>query len=197
MTLRPRCNRHLARFTSAGAFFGAIAALWVPTSAVARSPGHPALLCRGSTRAHVRIRWPSASELAAVQRLRWGARMPHSIRRWGYLIVPQARGAGLDTYLVAGVMRVESNGDPLAWNLDSDARGFMQVLHAPFEPVTNLRLGVSMLAGFVRSFRTRDLALAAYNAGPGAVHRYHGIPPYSETRRYVPAVLGYQKLVEA
>jgi soluble lytic murein transglycosylase-like protein len=53
-----------------------------------------------------------------------------------------------------------------------------------------------MLKGLISEFGRVDLALAAYNAGPGAVHRYDGIPPYAETQRYVPAVLAYQKRLQ-
>jgi soluble lytic murein transglycosylase-like protein len=111
--------------------------------------------------------------------------MPGRVHRWAYLIVPAARAAGVDPYLVAGVMRVESGGDPLAWNLDSDAHGLMQVLHASFRPAVNIHLAVSMLASLQRQFGARDLVLAGYNAGPGAVQQYGGIPPYTETRDYV------------
>ena len=111
--------------------------------------------------------------------------MPARVRRWAYLIVPDAAAAGIDPYLVAAVMHVESRGDPLAWNLDSDARGLMQVLHASFEPAINVRVGVGMLGALQQRFGRRDLVLAAYNAGPGAVEQYGGLPPYTETRDYV------------
>ena len=148
--------------------------------------------CRGSTRAHVRITWPTIGDLAAAQRAGWGKRVPERIRRWAYLILPAASRAGVDPYLVAGVMRVESNGDPLAWNLDSNARGLMQVLGASFEPALNIERGVSMLGDLQRQFARRDLVLAAYNAGPGSVQAYGGIPPFTETRDYVVMVDYYR-----
>jgi soluble lytic murein transglycosylase-like protein len=82
-------------------------------------------------------------------------------------------------------MRLESDGDPLIWNLDSDARGLMQVVHASFEPSLNIRSGIALLSALQRRFGARDLVLAGYNAGPGAVSQYGGIPPYPETRDYV------------
>ena len=131
------------------------------------------------------ITWPTAADLAINRRLHWGAHVPARVRRWAYLIVPDAAAAGVDSYLVAAVMQIESLGDPLAWNLDSDARGLMQVLHASFEPAINVRVGVGMLGALQQQFGRRDLMLAAYNAGPGAVEQYGGIPPFTETRAYV------------
>jgi hypothetical protein len=61
----------------------------------------------------------------------------------------------------------------------------MQVLHGPFDPTQNIDQGTRMLAGFLREFHDLSLALAAYNAGAGAVREYNGIPPYRETRDYV------------
>lgn len=150
--------------------------------------------CRGSTHAHVPINWPTAADIAVDRRLHWAARSPLRIRRWAYLIVPDAAANGVDPYLVAGVMRVESNGDPLVWNLDSDARGLMQVLHASFDPTTNIRSGVSMLGALQRQFGSRDLVLAGYNAGPGSVEQYGGIPPFTETQDYVVLVDYYRDL---
>jgi hypothetical protein len=107
------------------------------------------------------------------------------VRRWAFLIVPAAQRYGVDPKLVAAVMTVESGGDPEAWNTGSDARGLMQVLHGPFDPADNIDLGTKMLAGFLQDFHDVRLALAAYNAGPGAVLQFGGIPPYRETRDYV------------
>ena len=177
----------------ASAFLPPAGAASARTSGTAVHSAAPLPLhCRGSTRARVRIHWPSAADRAANRRLNWGAHVPHLLRRWAYLIVPTASANGVDPYLVAGVMEIESSGDPLAWNLDSDAHGLMQVLHAPFEPATNIRLGVSMLASLQRQFGSRDLALAAYNAGPGNVRYYGGIPPFTETRDYV-ILVGYYR----
>lgn len=153
----------------------------------------PLAHCRGDTHSHVSIHWPSRRNLAFDRRLPW-RRVPRTVRRWGYLIVPNARALGVDPYLVAGIMRVESDGDPLIWNLDSDARGLMQVLHASFQPATNIVAGASMLAQLQRQFDGRNLVIAAYNAGPGAVQEYGGIPPYEETRDYVIMVDYYRDL---
>src|SRR5579875_2211239 len=108
----------------------------------AASPHSHLSRCRGDTHTHVHIHWPSSEDLQIDRHLTWAGHLPERIRRWGYLIQQDSITVGVDPLLVAAVMRVESNGDPLIWNLDSDARGLMQVLHAPFEPAINVRLGV-------------------------------------------------------
>lgn len=60
----------------------------------------------------------------------------------------------------------------------------------PHDPHENLEGGARYLAEQYRTFRSWRLALAAYNAGPGAVEKYDGVPPYKETRGYVAAILG-------
>lgn len=128
---------------------------------------------------------PSPAELRESAKLRWGKHIPAAVRQWAFLIVPAGRRYGVDPKLIAAVMTVESGGDPNAWNAGSDARGLMQVLHGSFDPAENIDVGTRMLAGFLRDFRDLRLALAAYNAGPGSVLQFGGIPPFRETRDYV------------
>jgi soluble lytic murein transglycosylase-like protein len=111
-----------------------------------------------------------------------------------------ARDAGLDPALVHALIHVES-----AYRADAvsvkGALGLMQVLpetamrfgiHDASEPKANLKAGTRYLRLLLDLFEQRtDLALAAYNAGEEAVLRHaSSIPPYPETQRYVPAVLG-------
>ena len=60
----------------------------------------------------------------------------------------------------------------------------------PTDPIANLDGGARYLAMQFRSFRRWDLALAAYNAGPEAVRKHNGIPPFAETRDYIRIILG-------
>ena len=60
----------------------------------------------------------------------------------------------------------------------------------PHNPKENLEGGARYLRQQYQRFGNWRLALAAYNAGPEAVQRYNGIPPYNETRQYVRAILG-------
>lgn len=63
-----------------------------------------------------------------------------------------------------------------------------------YDPYKNIKAGASYIKEQLINFDGRlDLALAAYNAGPGAVRKYRGIPPYRETRKYVPIVIGYYR----
>jgi len=113
------------------------------------------------------------------------------------------RKHGVDPRLVAAVARRES-----AWNVNAISRtgacGLMQLMPetARFLGVTNVFDPRENIFGGARYLRTLldafngdlDLTLAAYNAGPGAVEKYQGIPPYRETRAYVAAVKAtYQK----
>lgn len=115
-------------------------------------------------------------------------------------IARAARAADLDPALVHAVIAVESAYRADARS-DRGAVGLMQVLPATgrrfgvadvADPQANLRAGTRYLRALLDQFDQRmDLALAGYNAGEGAVLRHAGaIPPYAETRRYVPAVLG-------
>ena len=105
----------------------------------------------------------------------------------------------LDPDLVHAVIRAESGYDPLSTS-SAGAQGLMQLMPQtgatlgvtdPYDPEQNVRAGARYLSGQLRSFGDLELALAAYNAGPGAVRRYSGIPPYAETQQYVQRVLRY------
>ncbi len=101
----------------------------------------------------------------------------------------------LDALLVAAVVEVESDFRADAVS-SKGAVGLMQLMPAhlegaaqPFDPQTNLDRGARFLAGLSLQYRgDLDLALAAYHAGPGAVARFGGIPPYRSTQSYVARV---------
>ena len=112
------------------------------------------------------------------------------------ILAAEARNQGLDVGLLEAVAWQESRGRMNAVS-PKGARGMMQLM-----PATAAELGVRSddLAGNIRGgalylrrqldrFGSVPLALAAYNAGPGAVARYRGIPPYLETRSYVANIL--------
>lgn len=153
----------------------------VPTSTPSSIPGGPN---SSSSSGSVSIPWPSPDQLRQDARLRWGAGVPASVRRWAFLIVPAARKYHLDRNLIAAVMTMESNGDPLAES-PAGAIGLMQILNGPWDPRTNVNIGARMLSDLYAQFGDWSLALAGYNAGPGAVEAAGGIPPYRETRDYV------------
>jgi len=113
-----------------------------------------------------------------------------------------ARKHGIDPALVLAVASVESGFKPTAVSRKG-AQGLMQLMPATakalgvedaFDPATNLDGGSRYLAELLTLYGG-DLtkALAAYNAGPGAVSRHRGVPPYRETRAYVKKVLGQYK----
>lgn len=115
---------------------------------------------------------------------------------WAPLAEQIAVERGLDPALVLAVIQAESGGDPLAVS-PAGALGLMQVMpdkfsphEDPFDPETNLRAGCSYLRRMLDRYGgDLELALAAYNAGPGAVDKHGGIPPYEETVAYVERVL--------
>ncbi len=110
---------------------------------------------------------------------------------------------GVDPALLAAVADAESGFDPTAVS-HAGARGLMQLMPATarglgvtdaFDPAQAVDGAARLLAGHLDRFGSVELALAAYNAGPGAVTRHGGIPPYAETQAYVPKVLArYQEL---
>ena len=99
--------------------------------------------------------------------------------------------------LLAAVLRVESNFNAGAVS-PKGAQGAMQIMPATgralglsdaFDPDQNLNAGARYLASLLQEFSRTDHALAAYNAGPEAVRRHGGVPPYEETQNYVKQVL--------
>lgn len=111
--------------------------------------------------------------------------------------IQEARRQGVSPDLVLRVMRQESAGNPQALS-PKGARGLMQLMPGtarelgvnPDDPLDNIRGGVKYLRQQLDAFGREDLALAAYNAGPGAVRKYGGVPPYRETQNYVRRISG-------
>jgi hypothetical protein len=109
-----------------------------------------------------------------------------------------AARVGLNIRLARAVVQVESNYDIRAVSAKG-AMGLMQIMPViaqeysladPFDPEKNLEAGMRHLRGLLTRYGNDSLrALAAYNAGEGAVSRYGGVPPYRETQDYVQRVL--------
>jgi len=105
----------------------------------------------------------------------------------------------IDAGLVKAIIKAESNCNSDAVS-PKGAQGLMQLMPStakdlnvsrPFDPRENIVGGVKYIKGLMASYGDLRLALAAYNAGPGTVQKYAGIPPYRETMNYVKKVIRY------
>lgn len=117
------------------------------------------------------------------------------------LIARVAASEGIPAALVKAVIHAESSFDPRAVS-PKGAMGLMQLMPGtardlgvgdPFLVEENVRGGTRYLRTLRERYASWTHTLAAYNAGPTAVDRYRGIPPYAETREYVRRVLSYYR----
>lgn len=116
----------------------------------------------------------------------------------GALVASAARTHAVSPQLINAVIEAESHGDPSAVSR-AGAQGIMQLMPAtslaygvvnPFDPSQNIAGGAGYLHDLLHRYRGNiKLAVAAYNAGPGAVDAAHGIPAFAETRAYVARVV--------
>lgn len=119
------------------------------------------------------------------------------LNRYDTLLYEKSRLHGVPFPLLKAVCVAESGMNPNAVS-KAGAQGLMQLMpptarelgvRDSFDPEQNVDGGARYLASQYRRFGSYRLALAAYNAGPGAVQKHNGIPPFEETQAYVPKVM--------
>jgi len=125
--------------------------------------------------------------------------LPAGPGKFAGTIADAAKRNEIDPALLSTVIGQESGFQPRAVS-SAGAMGLMQLMpetarglgvRDPFDPAQNVEGGAKYLRGLIDRYHGRlDYALAAYNAGPGAVDKYRGVPPYPETQAYVKNILG-------
>ncbi len=133
-----------------------------------------------------------------------GGNIEERVARWQNFIDEAAARYDIDAKLISAVVAQESAGEPYAVSR-AGARGLMQLMPATardlnvrnvFNPRENILGGTRYLRRMLDRFGDIKLALASYNAGPHAVQKYNGIPPYAETQDYVVKVLARRDRAE-
>lgn len=132
----------------------------------------------------------------------YSLRLPKDRKTVLQLVEKLARDSSLEVSFVMAIAAAESNFNPLARS-PKNAMGVMQLIPAtaerfgvkdPFDAQQNIRGGIRYLEWLHRRFKgDLKLVAAAYNSGEGAVDRFKGVPPYTETQLYVQKVLRYTK----
>nr|WP_233171569.1 lytic transglycosylase domain-containing protein [Dyella sp. ASV21] len=128
--------------------------------------------------------------------IRWDS-VALNLTAYADVIALASRESGVDEAFLRAIIHAESAFNPRAMSLKG-AQGLMQLMPGTasdmgvrdaFDTAQNIRGGARYLGFLLRTFNGNEqLAAAAYNAGPGAVQRYNGVPPYDETRVYVDRV---------
>ncbi|HEY7259700.1 MAG TPA: lytic transglycosylase domain-containing protein [Gaiellales bacterium] len=142
---------------------------------------------------------PQFSQVLAQAQTAGGAQgLPAEAQQYLPQVQQAAARYGVDPALIEAVIQQESGWNPQATS-SSGAAGLMQLMPAtarglgvsdPYDPSQSIDAGARYLRGQLDRYDGDvRLALAAYNAGPGAVAQYGGVPPYPETQNYVAAVL--------
>lgn len=139
------------------------------------------------------LRFPCYASDPKCRMVAW-ERVPLNTRSYADEIDDAARVSAVDASLIRAVIHAESAYQPDAVS-PKGAQGLMQLMPQmqaelsvsdPFDPVQNIDGGARYLARLLDEFDGDiELATAAYNAGPGAVRRHRGVPPYDETQEYV------------
>ncbi|GAB6143884.1 transglycosylase SLT domain-containing protein [Desulfocicer niacini] len=130
---------------------------------------------------------------------------PMNKKCYDHLIKQAARKFKVDFSLIKAIIEVESAYNPRAVS-SKGARGLMQIMpfnfdelniSDPFEPSQNIMGGTRYLTELINQYKGNvKHALAAYNAGPGNVDKYKGIPPFQETQRYVKKVMALRQIYQ-
>lgn len=133
-------------------------------------------------------------EIAPANPFAFGLNSTQSTGDLQAMAAQAAQNAGIDPTLFQALVQAESGFNPAAVS-HAGAQGLTQLMPStarmlgvenPLDPAQNLAGGAKYLSQMLREFNGDvKLALAAYNAGPGAVRRYNGIPPFQETQNYV------------